>query len=254
MLTCIFGLTACGGETKTLKYDESVIAEQCVNTYALVSGEFTEEEIAAISEYNDDEMDALAEEFFAQTGIKTEGEVMLSGIESFENSLDIIGEYNDKEIGNNMVFEASEDRLIVNVPIYGSKHEGYIEIIYDKNLHITSITTNVKYSLPESMKKAGVNTAIGMGSVFTMLILIMIIIYCFGVIPKIQKSLEDKKNSKKKENESVDNAIQNIVEREEIANETDDLELVAVIAAAIAASEGASSTDGFVVRSIRRIR
>ena len=35
-------------------------------------------------------------------------------------------------------------------------------------------------------------------------------------------------------------------------NLTDDLELVAVIAAAIAASEGASSTDGFVVRSIRR--
>ena len=33
-----------------------------------------------------------------------------------------------------------------------------------------------------------------------------------------------------------------------------DLELVAVIAAAIAASEGASSTDGFVVRSIKRIR
>lgn len=33
---------------------------------------------------------------------------------------------------------------------------------------------------------------------------------------------------------------------------TDDYELVAVIAAAIAASEGAASTDGFVVRSIRR--
>ena len=34
---------------------------------------------------------------------------------------------------------------------------------------------------------------------------------------------------------------------------SDDLELVAVIAAAIAASEGAASTDGFVVRSIRRV-
>ena len=33
---------------------------------------------------------------------------------------------------------------------------------------------------------------------------------------------------------------------------TDDYELAAVIAAAIAASEGAASTDGFVVRSIRR--
>ena len=32
----------------------------------------------------------------------------------------------------------------------------------------------------------------------------------------------------------------------------DDTELIAVIAAAIAASEGASSSDGYVVRSIRR--
>ena len=34
-------------------------------------------------------------------------------------------------------------------------------------------------------------------------------------------------------------------------DETDDLELIAVITAAIAAQEG-TSTDGFVVRSIRR--
>ena len=32
----------------------------------------------------------------------------------------------------------------------------------------------------------------------------------------------------------------------------DDTELIAVIAAAIAASEGAASADGYVVRSIRR--
>ena len=32
----------------------------------------------------------------------------------------------------------------------------------------------------------------------------------------------------------------------------DDSEVIAVIAAAVAASEGASSTDGFVVRSIRK--
>ena len=37
------------------------------------------------------------------------------------------------------------------------------------------------------------------------------------------------------------------------ANLADDTELVAVIAAAIAAYEGAISTDGFVVRSIRKI-
>lgn len=37
-----------------------------------------------------------------------------------------------------------------------------------------------------------------------------------------------------------------------VEEEVDDTELIAVIAAAIAASEG-TSTDGFVVRSIRKI-
>ena len=48
---------------------------------------------------------------------------------------------------------------------------------------------------------------------------------------------------------AVDNTIAQIIEKEELS---DDLELVAVIAAAVAASQGASSTDGFVVRSIRK--
>ena len=41
---------------------------------------------------------------------------------------------------------------------------------------------------------------------------------------------------------------------EEIEELADDTELVAVIAAAIAAFEGKQSTDGFVVRSIRKAR
>ena len=41
---------------------------------------------------------------------------------------------------------------------------------------------------------------------------------------------------------------------EESVDVTDDLELYAVIAAAIAAYEEGSSTDGFVVRSIRKRR
>ena len=52
---------------------------------------------------------------------------------------------------------------------------------------------------------------------------------------------------------AANNAVAQIVENETVQEE-DDLELIAVIAAAIAASEGASSTDGYVVRSIRRIR
>ena len=49
----------------------------------------------------------------------------------------------------------------------------------------------------------------------------------------------------------ADPVVEQIEQREETSQLTDDLELVAVISAAIAAAEG-TSADGFVVRSIHR--
>lgn len=103
--------------------------------------------------------------------------------------------------------------------------------------------------LGEAMAKASLNTVIGMGTVFIVLILISLIIYCFNVIPKIQGAFTKKKT----EGQAVkEEAVSTVQAEEPEVDETDDLELVAVIAAAIAAYEGAASTDGFVVRSVIR--
>ena len=99
----------------------------------------------------------------------------------------------------------------------------------------------------ELIGNAALNTLIGMGTVFIVLILICFIISAFGFIPKIQAKFS------KKEEKAPAPAPVPVPAVEEAADETDDLELVAVIAAAIAASEGAASTDGFVVRSIRKV-
>lgn len=91
-----------------------------------------------------------------------------------------------------------------------------------------------------------------MGTVFVVLILISLIISCFVVIPKIQDAFTGKKNKVTAEPVSVPAAPAPVAAAAVEEDLTDDYELVAVIAAAIAASEGAASTDGFVVRSIRR--
>ena len=96
------------------------------------------------------------------------------------------------------------------------------------------------------MEKAALNTLIGMGTVFAVLILISIIIACFGLIPKIQAAFAKKEEAP---NVPVTPAV---VAPAQTVEEDDDTELVAVIAAAIAAYEGSTNTDGFVVRSIRR--
>ena len=100
-------------------------------------------------------------------------------------------------------------------------------------------------SMSELMKNAALNTLLVMGTVFSVLIIIMLVISSFTLFGKGKK--KDEKST------SVDKAVAQITAAEE-SDESDDTELVAVIAAAIAAYEGSSSTDGYVVRSIRRVR
>lgn len=102
-----------------------------------------------------------------------------------------------------------------------------------------------------AISDAAINTVICLMMVFAVLIFISFLISLFKYIPKLEALL-----SKKKENKSevVNSAVQNTVSQIEVKEEeelVDDLELVAVITAAIAASSG-TSTDGFVVRSIKR--
>ena len=96
--------------------------------------------------------------------------------------------------------------------------------------------------------EAVMNTLIGMGTVFVVLILISFIISGFSLISKAQAK-GGKKEAKETKEVAADPVVAQIAAKEELS---DDAELVAVIAAAIAAYEGAGSTDGFVVRSIRK--
>ncbi len=137
--------------------------------------------------------------------------------------------------------------------VTGEKKSATAEVIFsnDMFMKLESAALNPKSTVGELMGKAGLNTLIGMGTVFAVLILISVIISCFKLISKVQER-KDRKKEPAKEATGVDNAVTQIAVQEEAVEETDDLELVAVIAAAIAASQGAASTDGLVVRSVRR--
>jgi sodium pump decarboxylase gamma subunit len=118
-----------------------------------------------------------------------------------------------------------------------------VTIVYDGDVsdgEISDITIDKVYTLGETMTKAAMNTAMGMGTVFMMLIIISLIISCFKFINKAQSN-----------SESTQAAPAAAAPAPVAVPQTDDLELVAVIAAAIAAATG-SSTDDFVVRSIKR--
>ena len=115
---------------------------------------------------------------------------------------------------------------------------------FDEKLYLESVNVNAEFSTGEILKKAGLNTLLGMGTVFSVLIFISIVISLFKFIPSGSQKKAAQAAPVKAEAEAAP-AV------EEVAEEADDLELIAVISAAIAAAEG-TSTDGFVVRSIRR--
>ncbi len=111
------------------------------------------------------------------------------------------------------------------------------------SMELEDITIDGVYSVGEKMSTALMNTLMGMLVVFCVLILISLIIYCFNIFPYLEKKKAAKSAPAKSD------VVTQIEVREE--QQTDDGELIAVIAAAIAVAEG-TSTDGFVVRSIRR--
>ena len=114
------------------------------------------------------------------------------------------------------------------------------------------------YSKKELMGQAGMNTLLGMGTVFVVLIFISFIISLFKYLPKLfEKKSKEEKAEKEKSAPVIPAPIPSFVPvgGENLAG---DEELVAVITAAIYAAEAAkgntNSKDKLIVRSIKRVR
>lgn len=277
MLTCVLGLTACGEyeptEMEQQKGDEAVsMSTNFILPY--MTSFFDDELVEAVQKnYNVHEVESQVEDYFSlyismvsqnynisfgYDSIDVEGNAILTGMVSFNNTYDELGDIKTSE-GFQGTYKVSGDEIIVSVPVTGTKTDSNgnvrtatAELIFTNDIFLTlkSCALNLDQSMGELMAKAAMDTLMGMMTVFAVLILISIIIWAMGGIPKLQAKLAKKPESKKEE--SIDNTIAQIVEKEESTE--DDTELVAVIAAAIAAYEGSQSTDGFVVRSIRKRR
>jgi len=223
MITCMAGLTACGGKEAV----EGFMTPETAETYAT-------ENIAAMNQV-----------VMQGAQAQVTDPVWTAALDSWETASEEMGSYVEV-ISVTSSFDDKDGTI--DAVIKGTDRNAVVEFVFD-NQAITGISVNVEYTFGEKMEKAALNTLLGMGTVFVVLILISLLISCFTFIPKIQAAFNKKPKEEAKKEPAVDKAIAQIVENEELS---DDLELVAVISAAIAASEGAASTDGFVVRSIRR--
>lgn len=137
---------------------------------------------------------------------------------------------------------ASDTATIVKTVKTEKAGELDITVTYDKDGEISDWKAEEHQTVSEIMGRAALNTVMSMAIVFLVLIFISVLISCFKFISKAQSNTEVK-------TETAAPAPAAPVAEE---NPADDLELVAVITAAIAAAGESECTDGFVVRSIVR--
>lgn len=240
VLILVFSLAGCGSkaEEETL-YDQAMM-EQYADAIIMNLNSMTEENMDMFRDMSDLELNLM----MLQSGLPIGGEDFLTMMDAWTAGLKECGQY--VEHGNYTLEESNDGATLTAETVFGDR-TGEIEFAFDEKMNMESITVNAHYELGEILTKAGLNTVLGMGTVFVVLIFISFIISLFKYIPAIEAKF---KKTKTPEAKAPAAAVPAEVPAEE-AELSDDGELVAAIAAAIAAYEG-TGADGFVVRSIKR--
>jgi sodium pump decarboxylase gamma subunit len=233
MAACLFALTACTAEVVETNVDAAEAQGLQSVAQAMVE-EFTSAPEAnvedAIRQYRENDMEQIA-----------------AGLEGYLSVRKDLGAYVSTEDGTTI---KGEDGYTITLNTVFEKRPCQFVLTLDKRMaNITSLSFTPHYTMGENMTKAGLNTLMGMGTVFLVLIFISWLISCFKYIGKFEgKMKHPHPPAPLKTKPSASAKPQTPAPEENLA---DDLELVAVITAAIAASEG-TPADGLVVRSIRR--
>ena len=173
---------------------------------------------------------------------------------SWGDSSEELGAFKEfKETTPEEAVKKDGSQYVITLEAEFENRDAVVEMVYDSKLNAESVGFSADYSMKEKMLDAVMNAIVGL-AVFIMLIFLSFVISLMKYVPKLEAALTKKKDS----NQAVPAQEDNIAAvnsapapapvQEELA---DDGALVAVIAAAIAAAEN-TSTDSFVVRSIRK--
>lgn len=231
-MVCVLALTlamsVCAFAADTVTEDEIANYKSAAETL-----------ISQIAGFSDEEI----ENYLAQDDAFT-----TATMESWKSVKDELGAYSS--IVSQDV-EKDGDVVTISTVAQFEKAKADVVLMLDLGQQMyTSMTYSVQYSLAANMQRAGMNTLMGIGIVFLMLVFLSFVIGLFKYIEKFQ-NVGKKKAAE--EAPKAEEAPAPAIAQSEAADEdfADDLELVAVISAAIAAYENTSG-DSFVVRSIKK--
>lgn len=254
-MVCVFCLSACGAQKQEIVYliTEEQATQAAEGMIRAMDEMYT---MGLLDQYRTDpELSGMIQPW------------LIPAVESWVAASEDFGDLVD--INGYSVTYSGEDDLIVLADVEGTIRPAQVEIVVKDGI-TESVTVNVVYSFAEQMQKAGLNTLLGMGTVFSVLILISIIISLFKFIPSIQAAFSRKPAPAAPAPAAAPTPAASAPSANAAAapaykpGDVDDPALIAVISAAVAAYEGAApgsvcynpnvdTGDAYVVRTIRRI-
>ncbi len=239
MLICILSLTACGKENRVLSDIEQAFVDT-TNEYVVSLEAIPVEQLETIVNSRNE---AIAADHETALAVK-------ASYKSYLNSKEELGAYAPVNTDKATV-EISKDETVVVIEGTFLKRPGKITAHYSWDGNLVSFAIEPIYSKGELMGSAALNTVIGMGTVFIVLIFIAFLISLFKYVNKAETYFANRKRAKEEAAFTPVDTSNAPVLYEEEAELVNDLELVAVITAAVAASMN-TSVDNLVVRSIKR--
>ncbi len=244
MVMLVLGLTACGSsdEPQTTVV-EADLADQFSQFFVSNIITMSTEELQYYVDMDSDDLQMILD----NSGIPLAAEVFQDFYKGYMSDLETYGDYVSTDFYE---LKGDEEEATHTTELTFTNHPATITLVFDEDGAVTSAVIDPVLSTGEILEKAALNTVIGMGTVFIVLIFISFII---ALLPKLTGLVENAGKKKAVENVPAAPAKATAPAPVAVAEEelVDDLELVAVISAAIAEYTGTSS-DGFVVRSIKR--
>ena len=243
--------------SETEAASESVSEEAAVESEAqaaeeVVEGGISASDRASLESYAQQSIemivgmdDAQAEEILHPSSILSKyQDSMVASVQSWVNAKEELGAY--KQILAQDI-EVDDDIVIKTDCEFENGESVVTTTLSLDDLSLVSMEfATAEKTMGQKMEEAVLNTLMGVCVVFCMLLFLSVLIAQFKHISKLEEGFKKKNAPAAPAPAPV--AAPAPVEEEEVV---DDGELIAVIAAAIAAAEG-TSTDGFVVRSIKK--
>ncbi len=239
MTVGVLSLSACGS-----KAEEAQAVDPQIASYVTQFAEGIFQEITSLSE----EQAKLLETDLLDSG----EDGLASAVNAWTGSMDDTGAF--VEILSTEVSLDDEGQYVTTTTAQFAERKAEFKLFCEIDRQTgypmpTSASMSPEYTFGENMAKAAMNTLLGMGTVFIVLIFISLLIGCFKFINVFEQKMKGPKAEAPAPAPTPAAAPVQAAEPE--VDLTDDLELVAVITAAIAAASE-TPAEGLVVRSIRR--